>query len=231
MTKTAMFACRDPRGAHWQLGPLPYASGRMMLIGWRQTPAPADAGVPDNIAAVLARALTAVARVTFPTSCKTVVPLGEWVPLDGDLARRVGDDGLMGRVSSIVSDVPSAIDLLSTLRPETAAQAFDDAGFPWWLQGQVLILSSARSAAPDIDHATLLSLLTDGWPKRAMELEKHGILGVVRPGVDGDVAGVFSLTIAFETLLLATLERESSRAGFHWMELTEADFSEQLAVK
>ena len=37
--------------------------------------------------------------------------------------------------------------------------------------------------------------------------------------------------IAFETLLLATLERESSRAGFHWIELTEADFSEQLAVK
>jgi hypothetical protein len=231
VTESAIFVCRDPRGAHWQLGALPTTESHMTLIGWRQVPAPNDAGVPDDVAAILARALTSVGRLTFPSSSYFGAPCGEGSPPAGDLVRSLGYGGLVERIRNAVGHVPATIALLSTRRPESAARAFDDEGFPWWLQGQVVVLSSPEAAPPDIDRVTVLSLLTDDWSKRAANLAPAGIAGVMRPGVDGDVAGLLSLTVAFETALLAALEKETSRAGFDWAVLEEDAFSEWLATR
>jgi len=46
----------------------------------------------------------------------------------------------------------------------------------------------------------------------------------VRPGVDGDVAGLLSLTEASEQVTLAALERETRRAEFDWALVTEEAF-------
>jgi hypothetical protein len=231
VSESAIFACLGPRGAHWQLGALPTTENRMTLIGWRQIPTPNDAGVPDKVAAILARALTSVARLTFPSSSTAGAPSGEWAPLAEDLVRSLGNGGLAERIRNTIGHVPATIALLSTRRPESAVRLFDDESFPWWLQGQVVVLSSPEAAPPDIDRTTVLSFLTDDWSKRAANLAPAGIAAVMRPGVDGDVAGLLSLTVAFETALLAALEKETSRAGFDWAVLEEDNFSEWLATR
>lgn len=45
MTRKIVLACNDPVGTYWQLGELPPAQGKVMLIGWRLPVTPADSGV------------------------------------------------------------------------------------------------------------------------------------------------------------------------------------------
>ena len=102
---------------------------------------------------------------------------------------------------------------------------FDDAEFPWWLQGQVVLLSEADAPAPEIDEGSLLALFREDWTEHAASLARFGIDGVVRPGVDGDIAGLLCRSDAFEDAALAALELETRRAGFEWALLSEEAFA------
>ena len=117
------------------------------------------------------------------------------------------------------------ISLMSTRRPETAMRLFDDAGLPWWLQGQIVLLSGPDASPPDIDDETLLTLFGEEWTSHAASLAPIGIKGIVRPGVDGDVAGLLTFTGASEQAVLAALEGETRRAEFDWALLTEKAFT------
>jgi hypothetical protein len=227
VTDTSIFACRDARGGQWQLGPLPPARGRLTLIGWSQPAEQRDAGVPEAVARVLARALTSIARVTFP--CSLVSPIATsattvWSPQGEDLIRVLTAKGFGGRVAATLRGTPPQIPLMSTRRAETASRLFDDAGFPWWLQGQVALLSPPDVLPPEIDEKSLLALFGDEWTGDAASLAPAGVEGIVRPGVDGDVAGLLSLTGGFEEAALGALETETRRAGFEWALLTEQAF-------
>ena len=224
MTRTSISACRDARGAQWQLGPLPPTHGRLTLIGWSQHAETRDGGVPEEVARVLARALTSIARVTFPSSLTKPVATDGWSPLGDDLVRLVAGSGIGERFVATLSGTPSGIALLSTRRPETAMRLFDDEGFPWWLQGQIVLLSKPDAAPPDVGEEALLGLFEDDWTDGAGSLTQVGIEGFVRPGVDGDVAGLLTLTDAFEEVVLAALERETRDAGFEWAPLSESAF-------
>ena len=225
MTHTSIFACRDPRGLHWQLGPLPPATGRVTLLGWSQTTERHDAGVPDEVAGVLARALTSTARVTFPSSAATDGATRVWSPLGDDLARALSGKGISDRVLGKLRGRPPNVALMSTRRPDTAMRLFDDASFPWWMQGQVVLLSGLDAPPPDLDEDALLALFGEDWTKRAAPLAAAGIEGIVRPGVDGDVAGLLSLRDEFEQTVLNALERETRLAGFDWALLPEEAFA------
>jgi hypothetical protein len=225
VTRTSIFACRDARGLHWQLGALPPANGRLTLIGWSEAGDTPDGGVPDEVARVLARALTSVARVTFPCSSVNPVATGVWSPLDDDLIRGLTGKGLGGRIVAKLRGNPADIALMSTRRPETAMRLFDDAGFPWWLQGQVVLLSEPGAPPPEIDEESLLALFGEEWTTHAASLAPVGIEGILRPGVDGDVAGLLTLTDAFEQVVLGALERETRRAEFDWALLPEKAFA------
>ena len=230
MTQTSIFACRDARGPQWQLGALPPATGRFTLLGWSQTAEQRDAGVPGEVARVLARALTSVARVTFPCSFVKPVATTAWSPLDDDLVRVLTAKGFGGRIVAKLRGTPSDITLMSTRRPGTAVRLFDDPAFPWWQQGQLVLLSRSDAPPPDIDEDTLLALFGEDWTKHAASLAPLGIEGVLRPGVDGDVAGLWSVTEAFEhvVLVLGALERETRAAGFDWALLSEEAFALRL---
>jgi len=225
VTHTSIFACRDPRGLHWQLGPLPPATGRLTLVGWSQIPDPPDAGVPDEVARVMARALTSTARVTFPSSGATEGATRVWSPLGDDLARALSGKGISDRVLGKLRGRPPNVALMSTRRPETAIRLFDDASFPWWMQGQVVLLSDLEAPPPDIDKDALLALFGEDWTKRAAPLAAAGVEGIMRPGVDGDVAGLLSLRNECEQVVLDALERETRLAGFDWALVPEEAFA------
>jgi hypothetical protein len=227
VTQASIFACRDARGPQWQLGPLPPATGRFTLLGWNQATEQNDAGVPAEVAQVLARALTSGSRVTFPCSFVKPLATSAWSPLDDDLVRVLTVKGFGGRIVAKLRGTPPDITLMSTRRPETAVRAFDDAAFPWWLQGQVVLLSTRDARPPDIDEEMLLALFEEEWTKHGAALAPLGIEGVLRPGVDGDVAGLLSLTDAFEQVLLAALERETRDARLDWALLSESEFAQR----
>ena len=224
MTRTSVCVCRDPRGLQWQLGPLPPVAGRLTLIGWRQAVEPIDDGVPEEVARVLAGALVSVARVTFASSSSGPAATNGWSQRGGDLIRTLTRKGIGGRVVAKLTGAPPDIGLTSTKRPETVVRMFDEAAFPWWMQGQLALLSEPDAPPPDIDEPTLLALFEDEWTKEAASLARIGVQGIVRPGVDGDVAGLLSLSEGFEQGTLDALERETRLAGFDWSVLPEATF-------
>jgi hypothetical protein len=115
--------------------------------------------------------------------------------------------------------------LVSTRNPEIVMKAFNDPAYPWWLHGQVLLLSAKDGAPPDMERGQLLALSDEDWTTAAHRLAPLGISGVLRPGVDGDVAGLFCLTEGFYEVGLAALEREARAASFGWSIVTEDDFA------
>jgi hypothetical protein len=109
-------------------------------------------------------------------------------------------------------------------------QAFDDAAHPWSMQGQVLLISAPADAPPpEIDRKQLRALLENEWGDAADALSAPGVIGVVRPGVDGDLAGLLTLTADAERMSLAALEGETHRASFDWGVLTEDAFAERYS--
>jgi hypothetical protein len=93
------------------------------------------------------------------------------------------------------------------------------------------VLSAADSAPPDLDRQAFFGLFGDDWAERAAALVASGVLGVLRPGVDGDLAGLLSLTNDFEQGLLARLESDARHTGFDWAILSEDDFARRLAAE
>src|SRR5262249_39298672 len=158
-----------------------------------------EAGVPEAVARVLARAFTAVARVMFLAD---PAGLDAWSPLKGDAIKTLASKGLASRIAAKLGGGPPEIALVSTRHPGTAMRLFDDAGFPWWQQGQIVLLVGADQSQRDaereeletFDKEALLGLFDDEWTTRAASLAATGVKGVLRPGVDGDVAGLLSLT-------------------------------------
>ena len=225
MTGTSILACRGARGSQWQLGSLPPAHGRLTLLGWTQAHDAVDAGVPPAVAGLMARALTSTGRVTFPCSFANPVAPGAWLPWDGDMVRALTGRGLAARIAAKLKGTPQDITLICTRRPETALRLFDDAAFPWWMQGQVAVLSEPVSPPPDLDEGRLLALFGEDWTDHAASLAPGGIEGILRPGVDGDVAGLLTLTDDFDQAILAALEKETRLDGLDWAVVSEEEFS------
>jgi hypothetical protein len=228
LTSATIVVCRDPKRAEWNLGALPPPVGRMTLIGWRVTPEPDEAGVPGEVANVLVQTFAAVGRATFPSSTLDSVSQSSWSRLGEDYVRGLPAQGLTGRLRDVLKGLPQQIVLISTRQPLTMRRLFDDAAYPWWLQGQVALLSEPESQPPKVEREGLLGLMASDWMKRAGALIALGVRGIIRPGVDGDVAGLLSLTDSFDESFLKTLESETRRAGLDWMVLPEKDFAAAL---
>lgn len=222
MNPGAILICRDARAPHWQLGPLPPDHGRLTLVTWTVSSETDDGGMPAVVAAVLARSWTSIARVTFPSSAAGVASTDAWSSSDVGMIRTLSARGVVERTLARVRGAPARATLISTRDHEVATRIFEDAAFPWWLQGQAVLLSDPDADPPAVDEPTLLGLFDDDWARRATPLGALGVQGVVRPGVDGDVAGMLTLNDAFDAHLLESLEREARRAGMTWSLVPEA---------
>ena len=228
MTNRAILTCTTPTRAHWQLGPLPPASGDLILVGWSSPDHSNDAGVPGEVGKLLAGCLTSIARITFPVSEPPSSTSASWSGGNDDQARSLGADSLLQRAQQAWQRIPSQVILLSTRRKETATRLFEDPGFPWHLQGQIALLSPLEAAPPEIDRRFLLSLMGDDWTARGVDLRSIGVTALLRPGVDGDVAGVLALIPGFKEALLNALALQTGPAGFDWSNVSEAAFADGL---
>jgi len=223
-----LFGCRDPRGAHWQLGPLPPAVGSVTLIGWRISIPSLDDGVPQTIAICLSRALTSIARVTFLCSAIEAQATAQWSEVGNDAVCVLNHGHFSRRVAATLGRQSARAVLLSTRLPETAMRLFYDAGYPWWLQGQVVLLSATDAPPPKINCRMVDSLFANDWTENASVLASLGIHGILRPGVDGDLAGLLSFTFGFEHDIMTELKLGAQSFGLNWAELSEDAFAQRL---
>lgn len=224
----AVRVCADPTASHWQLGTLPAKTGRLTLIGWHHLVDPTEATIPLALVRAMASAMTSIARFTFLSSEHSApqqqAAHAEWSHVDGDDVRAVPPGGLADRVRAKLAGAPGAIVQLSTTRAHVAERFFDDAAYPLWLQMQMALLSVRDSPPPTFKREALLALTGEDWTARAAPLAAQGVLGVLRPGVDGDMLGFLSLDAAFGDAFLDALEAGVIAGGYDWVRVDEAEF-------
>jgi hypothetical protein len=224
MKRQAVFVCREPQGDHWQLGPLDGSVDGPLLIGWRVDPTPVDAGLPPQVAQILARSLVHHFLVTCMSSTFSGTAEDGWTPSGSHFIRR-----LVGRRQShhFFAGVPAHATLFATREPAAVVTMLNDACFPWTLQGQVALLSDPAVPPPpsfEPDGVEMLCCLS--WWKSASAIE--GLWGALRPGVDGDIAGVFVADADQRDSWLSSLKGECHASAFSFEILDNATFADRL---
>jgi hypothetical protein len=224
-----ILACKDASGEYWQLGNLLQFRGKFLLIGWKVYPEPVDGGVPAGVVAILSKAFTSVARITFPHSSVEGVRLSESDRAASDTATITLDDkNPLKSAFKQVFGTPNSREMLSTTDSGVAENLFDDDYYHWVMQGQFAALSD-KKVVPKIDGEIFELLFNDISALKINELLNDGIKALLRPGVDGAIAGILFLDEFLEDEFLVSLSAESAIAGFEFELLDEEEFAAGLA--
>jgi hypothetical protein len=205
----------------WQL--FPHMTGHMLMIGWRlATGRSVDDGVPPEVAPVLALALANLGWVSFFDS-------SEPIRTPDDQVSPINPPGFSGRVRAAVAGLPKEVYLVSTRRPDLVASAFVASFFSWVMQGQAILISPHDRKPPELDWSQMLSIT--GGESSALEaaISEWGAEAVVRPGVDGDVAGLLATDEIVTKRAVASLRDAACSHGFDMRILSESEFAEVLA--
>lgn len=193
-------------GAEWQL-PLGPAEVQRCLVGWKVAPAAVDAGPPPAVALLLAAVLCRTGPVTFASA---LAP-----PVGAALLHRKWRLGrhFEWKTTHDANAVQDAADGI-----------FDAGFFSWTKQAQVVVLS-APGPAPSLDERHLEVL---GDPAAFADLPRAGAVGVLLPGVDGDVAGLYFFTPAAAQAFREELARTIQQAGAEILVATGDEFRHLL---
>jgi len=205
----------------WQVA-LPGDGLPFLLLGWRVAPElERDGGMPDSVRLLLADALLQVGVLSYPSSSEPSSSAATRV-------RLMTGGAVAERIRALMSRVPSKIWLVTATSSSVACQLFDDPGFPWWMQGQIALISAA-APAPDLDRSTLLKLMDPMQPMRLADLGALSLKAVVQPGVDGDVAAIISVNKETDAAIATAIESSARESGFEWRAVSEAEFARALS--
>ncbi|MGJ4939410.1 hypothetical protein ACQR1W_02470 [Bradyrhizobium sp. HKCCYLS1011] len=222
------FITYDPPGAHWQLDAPPPSAGAFALIGWSGE-ADGD-GVPAPVADVLATALAACGRMTFACSTVAAPDAPGWQALGRDFVARIRVRSALGRaVASLSGRAPADLVLLSTTETATARRLFDDAGYPWYAQAQVVLLSSTDAPPPAYEAIASQPAALFSWLGGVAGLARAGVQAMLRPGVDGDVAGLFCASRDVREVFETALSGQALALGMPVQHVNEAALMAGLA--
>lgn len=220
MPVKSILCAHDPHSRKWRL---PQAgAGTLSLIGWRTNPIDErDDGVPSDVGIVLAKALTTLGEMSFPCS---------------EPFRSNNEDGVQelplrsfrATLRRLATKEPKNIRIVSTRNVDVARQAFDDAGFPWWLQGQIAVVRSGDRAA-STDAGLLLDMIENADAPNWAQLLSLSINIVIRPGVDGGVMGLYADSVSTRDAFTEMLERSALATGYEWLTMSERQFTDAIA--
>jgi hypothetical protein len=158
-----VFVARRPELSRWQLAPPLQAASS--LIGWRVSPeADRDSSVPDEVALLLARAVVDVARATFPSSSSEGMS-------SADIVRELRPTSFRLRMRLLLCRPLNHLRLVSTSNPEVARVLFDDPAFPWWMQGQLVLIGN-NVKVDELNLDRMLGAVRAGRPP--LRFEGHG---------------------------------------------------------
>ena len=175
--------------------------------------------MPPWATEILAKTIRHSHRATFPS---TVVH-----PEAAETCTRMRAGGIWHRLTS---NGPHEFSLITTTRPTIAAEAFNDPGFPWWMQAQFILLSPFAAPEPNISCGEIMGLLSA--PETAEQLlQTHNLVAHLSPGVDGDVAALLTLGGPEQHALLTTLHEMAAEVNVSVTTLDESHFSERLSAR
>lgn len=214
------------RRPQWQLAGF-LGRSTSVLLGWHQAPRPVDGGVPVEVAGVISNTLCRGARVSYLSSdleeimathrkeCYSIQPITK--------------PGLAARLIAHWSGVPPRAVVISSNSPKVVLHLFDTSYFSWVLQGQSVFLSGLSDPLPD-----LKDVVSKAWQKKYEDapmdaINDYALIGIMRPGVDGDVAGILFRSIPDKENFLKTLRKEAESSGMQFKVCNEAEFMDSLA--
>jgi hypothetical protein len=219
MTATgSIFLVADPVGEQWNVGR--GENGCYWLIGWQSEGV--DSGVPGAVMNVLSRALVGAGLVTFLTSASDIAA--------GDACREVQANGLSRWMPRKDTQLPPRVALVSSSSDTTIRRLFDDAEYPWWMQGQIVLLSDPGSEPPSLTHGDLAQIMEPTHPMTGDLLSKLHIAALLRPGVDGDVAALYAQNRQTGPQIVSALERAAEVEHIDVRTVSEAEFLHMIAA-
>ena len=224
-----LFITHDTPGPQWQLGSLSPTLGTFALIGWSSDGL--EGGAPEQVVNVLARSLAAFGRVTFACSTISFADTPGWQMQGSDFVSRYRTRSVLGRMAARFSArAPVDLTLLSTITEQAVRRLFNDAEYPWWNQSQFVLLSSAGASPPDFDKTAFnpAALFEGEWSEGFGNLQPLGVRAILRPGVDGDVAGLLYASSEARDRFEAILSRSAEEFGMSLRYVNETEFIEAL---
>lgn len=227
MKTFSMLVSTSARSAKWQLAGF-LGAPTSVLWGWQQTPRAVDDGVPDEVASVLSRALCRYAQVSFLFS--TPEDITATYQKDSYSFQPISEQGVFAlQIARWCSGRPPHLVIVSSNEPKVVFHLFDDGYFSWVLQGQTVFLSGLSEPAPN-----LRDVLSKAWQKKYEDapleaMNDYSLVGIMRPGVDGDVAGFLFRTVAHKESFLKVLREEAESNGMQFKICNEAEFTDSLA--
>jgi hypothetical protein len=190
-------------GAEWEL-PVD-VPGERILIGWKMASAQVDLGPPDAVARLLVKVLCRSADLTFAAALRP--PIGaSLMPRTWRLNRHFS--------WTTTSRADEAVDGI-----------FHGEPFTWSQRGQVVVLSPPGVAIPLTEkHLHVASDVTV-----FEELARDGALGVLLPGVDGQVAGLYVFAASVGQTVRDRMEEATRSAEAQFVLATGDDIRDLLS--
>ena len=224
-THASLVATRDASDPSWELRPDRRGRDNSLLIGWPRRDHAVDAGVPGDVALLLARALCGLGSLTFPHPMAYAFNPGpEWRPVLGGLACVLVPDPWRDRPSS------HRLPLICTSDPEVARTLFDAEGFSWELLSQVAVLTLGQLVPARLDFSRWKALIERSGRDLERSLTEAGVTAILTPGVDGDVAELITLPPLSYEDVEARLDEECARAGVTFRVVPESSFERALSA-
>lgn len=227
MKTLSILVSTSARSAQWQLDGF-LGTPTSVLLGWQQTPRAVDDGVPDEVASVLSRALCRYAQVSFLFSApENIIAMHQ---KDSYSFQPIREEGVFAlQVARWGSGRPPHLVIVSSSEPKVVFQLFDDGYFSWVLQGQTVFLSSLLDLIPDFR-----AVPTKAWQMKYQDIpldviNDYSLMGIVRPGVDGDVAGILFRSIQDRGYFLTALQEEAESSSMKFKRCDESEFMGSLA--
>ena len=215
MNSFRILVCTSARLPQWQLAGY-IGTSTSLLLGWHQAIRPVDGGVPAEVARVISNALCRGVRISY--LCGDLEEI-ETHSKEFCTIQPIAESGLIARFIAHWSGVPLNAAIVSTNNPKVALHLFDASYFSWVLQGQSVFLSALSDPVPDLKKG---QTKYENAPMDA--LNDYSLVGMMRPGVDGDVAGILFRSVQDRANFLTALQEEAESSGMQFKHCDESEF-------
>jgi hypothetical protein len=145
-------------------------------------------------------------------------------PVAAVLCRAICDSATISFLSGDQSAPPFS--LASTTDPAIASRLFDEANYSWTHRGQIALLSPHNARPPALATRQIRELHEQRNPGVA---QRAGFMGVLLPGVDGDVAGLWVFDPVAKRRLMDALRAQCVAAACLLEVLPEEAFRKKLS--
>jgi hypothetical protein len=225
MTPSTIYLCERPTDPRWELGSAAASTQRVLLIGWSRSVQLTEAGVPPIVSRVISHALVSAGHVAFLSNASDAHATAACE------FQSLAKDNWPMRLGQWLHVTPRSAGWVITRDALTAATLFDCDAFDWRLKAQVALLVRSPMVLQDLGWDAVRDLAGDTWTDAAANLAAVGVEAVLRPGVDGDVAALWTAAPATGVTLRDAMAQAAVQLGAVLEECSEAQLLDLMCPR